>query len=132
MERSRECFLRHADSGNFTEALSPEPHFPAPFFSQILPAWIELLNKRNLLFPPPAFHLFFTRNGHLHILVALVVNQTMALILPGETFNGLVLVLVNAAWTLLLRILQEKGKRDNRGTTEANQKPHKYPKATAE
>ncbi|HEX5434793.1 MAG TPA: hypothetical protein VFY05_11185 [Candidatus Angelobacter sp.] len=70
--------------GIFCQALSPKPHFPAPLFGQVLPAWIELFNQHNLLFPPPALDLLFTRNGHLHVLVALVVNQPMALIFLGE------------------------------------------------
>ncbi len=86
-----------ADSGYSLQALSPKPHFPAPVLSQVLPTRIELLNQGNFLFPPPAFDLLLTRDGHLNVLMAFVIDQAMALVFLGETFDGVVLVLVNTA-----------------------------------
>src|SRR5215472_4058437 len=39
----------HAGSGSFRYALSRQQHFATPSFRQVLPAWIHLLDERNLL-----------------------------------------------------------------------------------
>src|SRR5262249_37611466 len=77
-----------ADSRRSSQALCAKSHFPAPIFGQVLPARVDHLNQSNLLFPAPALDLLLARNGHLHVLVALVVNEAMALIFLGEPFNG--------------------------------------------
>jgi len=62
-----------------------------------LPTRIELLYQGDFLFPPPALDLLLARDGRLHVLVALIVNQAMALIFLGKAFDGVVFMLVNAA-----------------------------------
>ncbi len=56
-------------------------------FGQIGPARIDLLNQKDFLRAPPALDLLFPRNGHSYILMALVINQPIALVLAGEAFD---------------------------------------------
>jgi hypothetical protein len=76
--------------------LSPEPHFAAPVFGKVVPARIHALYQRNLLLASPAFDLLFARDCHVHVLVAFVIYQAMALVFLGETFNRIVFVLMDA------------------------------------
>jgi len=86
-----------ADSGGFYERLSPEPHFTAPVLGKIFPAWIHPLYQSNLLLTAPPFDLFFARDGNLHVRVAFVLHQAMALVFLGEAFKRIVFVLMDAA-----------------------------------
>lgn len=97
MEKSRGRFRHDAESGNSTQALSSEPHFPSPIFRQVLPARIHFLDQRNLLFTTPALHLLFATNSDLHILVAFVIHEPVNLVLLSESFNRIVFMLVKYA-----------------------------------
>src|SRR5258708_4955017 len=82
--------------GVLPRGLSSEQHFSAPIFCKVLPSRIYSFNQCDLLFAPPVFDLFFTPDGNLHVLVAFVVDQTMALVFLGKALNRVVLMLMNA------------------------------------
>jgi len=64
------CWLRE-----FRYALSRQQHFATPSLRQVLPAWIHLLDERNLLISSPPFDLFFSGYGFSHVIKRFVVNQ---------------------------------------------------------
>src|SRR5215469_6827323 len=65
----------HAGLGSFRYALSRQQHFATPSLRQVLPAWIHLLDERNLLISSPPFDLFFSGYGFSHVIKRFVVNQ---------------------------------------------------------
>src|SRR6185437_7713612 len=75
VETSRRFALRHADLGNSPQTLSPQSHFAAPFFGQVLPAGIQLFNQRNLLRPSPAFQLLFPADRPGSLIEPLVIDK---------------------------------------------------------
>ena len=64
-----------------------------PFNCQIFPRGITLRDQPIFLCPVPAFQLFLPIDRFVHIVKCFVVHQTVALILPRETFNQIVFVL---------------------------------------
>ena len=65
--------------------LSVKPHFAPPLFGEILPSWIRGFNQSYFLLPAPAFKLFFPRYRIHDVIERFVIDQTMDLILLGET-----------------------------------------------
>jgi hypothetical protein len=61
--------------------------------SEILPPRILRFDQRDFLDPQPAFQLFLSSDGSVHVVEAFVVDQAVAMILAGESldFAGLVL-----------------------------------------
>ena len=86
----------HADSRSSTQGLSPESRFPSPVFCQVQPPWIHLLDQEDPFFATPTLDLLFPVYGLLHVLMALVVDQAMALVFLGKAFDRVVFVLMNA------------------------------------
>jgi hypothetical protein len=76
--------------------LSPKLHFAAPVFGKIFPTRIYALYQSNLLLTAPSFDLLFASDCNLHVLVAFVVHQAMALVFLGEALYRSVFVLMNA------------------------------------
>jgi hypothetical protein len=54
--------------------------YVVPVFAQVHPGWIDILDQRNLLFPPPAFELLFARNGFPDILISLEPDQAITVV----------------------------------------------------
>jgi hypothetical protein len=67
-----------------------------PFCSQVFPRRISLRDQPFFLSSVPALQLLLPVNRLVNIVERFVINQTVALILPRETFNQLVLVLEDA------------------------------------
>ena len=87
VEGPRRIVLLKTDSGSFHDGLSQEQHRSSPIFRQVLPAWIHLLDERDLFLTMPSFNLLFTCDGFENIVKSLVVNQTDALVGFRESFN---------------------------------------------
>src|SRR5579884_101606 len=67
-----------------------------PALAQVVPAWIHRFDQRDLLLASESFQLLLTSDRRLDVVIAFVINQTMASVLLREAFEGAGFVLANA------------------------------------
>src|ERR1019366_9228247 len=67
-------------------------HLRSPLLSQVFPSRISRLNQSYLFRPSPTLQLFLTRNRLENIVKAFVIDQAVAVILTGESFDFITLV----------------------------------------
>jgi hypothetical protein len=65
------------------------------FFVQILPKRVIVINQFQLPFAIPFLYLLFPADGRLRGFMHLIPNQTVSPVFLAETFNKIILVLVN-------------------------------------
>jgi len=63
----------------------------APLFAEVDPGGVHFLDKGELFCAGPTFELLFAGNGAAGVVIALVVDETVAVVVRGEAFEILFL-----------------------------------------
>ena len=71
-------------------------HLPSPGLCKVFELGIDRANEVELLFAPPTFELFFSSDGFTNVIVTFKVEQALAAIGRGETFQRALLMLHDA------------------------------------
>jgi len=87
----------HSEPSRFIGA-SEESHVLHPFFAEIFPLGVHLLNHCDLLFSSPSFDLFFRTQRIVSIFKHFIKDKTVDFVFTAETIMSTTFVLMYASY----------------------------------